>query len=250
MKRYLPILLILCACHQHAANKAPVADSAKIADTLTADDGEYELPETLSYIPQGFIMDTTDDNDSTLGLDVHLIYAYPVDNPALKEMVTQMIDTTWDNARHEAKKNDDPEVDALPATLNVHPVRIFENDQMVSIKYIITSSAVGGGRVYGYYQSINFNKKTGKRISLDDYFDFTSDSSLIINVLEKEFADLSEESSENPWDFYQPEKMDFNVLQDSVSFNFGAYALGARGSSFYYKVNKKELTKMIRTSYR
>lgn len=261
--KYIPLLVIavlLLACHaKHPSVKhsqVSKVDSIKPADSLKSDTVDGWIG-TIDSTHAGFKMDSVSSLNKALNLSISLVYAYPQDDSQgiYKRLVYHTIDTALNAFKKELtayiKKEPSSDLPGLPNDFEALPVNFYEDNNIVSVRFIISSST-GATVLISELASINFDKRTHKAFSVKDYFDFKTreDSSLIINILEAAYSGLSKESTQrNLWDFYYIDGIDFNIKRDSISFNFSDYTLGQGPSMTAYKVSKERLKSLIRPGY-
>jgi hypothetical protein len=241
--KYLLLMLLtagLFGCEQ----PAPVTIVEK--EDSTEQDGT--ILQDVS-IPAGIKTDTTSHNDKELNL--YIIYAYPTD--AAESGFMQQLYLAIDTSLTVFKKTILPGDDGVN-TFDATPINYYNDDHIVSIRYIFSS--MNAGAVHGVtgMQSFNYDKHRNQPITRDDYFKFATkaDTNRIIKILDEEFLELRESVTleNNGWEFYGLSHLDFNIRKDSVCFNFGDYQLGQGPGMLEYRVAKSRLGGLIREGYR
>jgi hypothetical protein len=253
-------LLFGCPRAAPSANRQTEFDST----VMIVEEPLFEVPVTSDLkIPPGILTDSILYFDSTLNLQVTRIYAYTVDTSqsAYKRQAYVMIDSIFlrfeKQVKEYAKEYGGPAAKshyASPYMFDATPVNYYQDDRVVSIRYIVSTKTAGAVRDISGLLSVNYDKKTKNRITVDNYYSFKNrtDSNLIVSVLDKSFAIFREyqRTSHTPWIFYGIDHLDFNIRKDSVCFNFPSYILGQGHSLLEYEVHKSELSGVINPDYR
>jgi len=240
-------LLLIC-CHPKDIGKHPTD-----TDSTANDD-----------IPANFKIDTIAYKDTTYHLAVDIAYAYPKDDAAgaYKSLVTSTIDSALNDFKNEIRKvwdkegedEDKSDFDGLwYNTFDAGPAFCYSDDKTISTSFAIGYSHAGAVHPFYYVHSINFDKRTQKVITVNDYFQFKTkaDSNLIIHALDAEYVDLRKElKNENAWEFYGLKDITFGILKDSLVFSFADYQLGQGPSMMNCKIGKQQLISLIQAPYK
>ncbi len=253
MKIYLlaACSLLLICCHPKTTHQTAAAtDSTSMA-------------VNTDIIPN-FKVDSISYQDTSYHLAVDITYAYPKEdaNGIYKSLVTSTIDSALNDFKKEIitswKENgedeDKSDFDGLSYnTFDGKPIDCYSDDKIISTSLILGS--MHGGAVHGYSGvfCINFDKRTQKAITRNDYFQFKTkaDSNLIIHALDENYIELRQQlNNNNPWEFYGMERLSFNIEKDSVVFNFADNQLGQGISIENCKVSKQRLISLIREPYK
>ncbi len=128
---------------------------------------------------------------------------------------------------------------------NAELVSYYKDNTLISALFRIVYFHAGAAHPMTQYQSFNYNVKTMKEISFEDYFlvkdklDTMQITQLITENINRDGISLS--SLKN---------IDFNVENNTISFNFDTYELVVYAEgTIRTKVKKKLLQKFIRKSY-
>lgn len=263
MKNFLLLLLnvMLFSCQQttHAPATLPKADTTQVADNEEAENNGHLQKDMI--IPEGIKTDTLKNFDSTLAFDVSVIYAYPTDasQTTYRELLHKAIDPELKkfqlSVAKAIKEEGGPESAlqaAIPNYFDASPCNYYQDDKIVSIRYILSNMTAGAVHPVSWIVSVNYDKQNKKPITLHDYFKFESkrDTDLIINLLDEEFEDLRDHAPlDSPWQFYGMDHLDFHIRKDAVYFNFADYQLGQGPSMMEYAIKKSKLANLIQPEY-
>lgn len=100
----------------------------------------------------------------------------------------------------------------------------FEDSNYVSFCFMISSYSAGSAHGMHEYETFNFEKASGKRISFNDLFEVkTSEDSVLMCDL------ITESIGIGKLDHISVYEYDFNLNEDYVVFNFDAYEVGPYG---------------------
>jgi len=268
MKFFLyPILLpILIGCI-NSNTKPNQGKSKKIVETRnydttkSANTEQPQLnPQSTDVVPKGFSADTLNRIEKLLNLNTSIVYLYLSDTSQikLKYIVYKTINAKLKEFKKElskTSKNEQNQLDSeydLPNIFDAFYDSYYEDNKIVSIRYIISFSYSGGVHPFTEYASINYDKETQRLFSFKDYFNIQTpkDSLLILAPLEKDFGEFSEVlANRNLWDFYNLNDGNFSIQKDSISFNFNDYAIGQGPSMLDCKISKRELKNIIKSNY-
>lgn len=259
----LPIAIWLFACNNgHRTPDKPISHTPAI-DTTThsaseneGDDEPLGIAED-AYVPPGFRLDTVHAVDSALQLDIAVIHAVTADK-RYNDLVNSAVDTALQEFRKDLASGP---LDAEPNPLlgedglnrfEAFPLNYYQDQRMVSVRYAVSVNTSGAAHPIRYFKTVSYDKESEQSIKVNDYFNIksSSDSSLLIRLMDREFKELREHSSNDPWSFYGLSRIDFFITKDAVVFNFAHYALGQGPSLVGYKVNKQELISVINPRYR
>jgi hypothetical protein len=205
------------------------------------------VTDTLPNVP----VDTVSYKDSSLNITIKI--AYPNSIPQYKELVKTVLDTALAEFKNDVAKNTEEVSTDAPNSFYAGPDTFYEDDKIVSTRFVISVYFSGGAHSISKYLSINYDKRKKKQIFVADYFSFKTnkDSSLITGMLERDYSFYSEHTSDGDlWNFYRVSHIDFNISKDSLSFNFSDYELGQGPTLADSKVSKRELGSVIRSAYR
>jgi hypothetical protein len=258
----IAIWLFGCNAKQPAGQQAAAGKQVIVNIGDSSEEPDYSGIEPDAVIPAGIRIDSIQYMDSTRFLAVDIKYAYPADGAmdAYKQLLTRSIDTMLQTFKHSLDSmgeeyKPDPETAFEPLQHHefaVSPINFYQDANIVSIRFCISETTAGATHSMNYLASVNYDKRTQKLFSGSDYFNIktSSDSNLLISLLDKSFRDLREGATDNPWTFYGLSHVDFNVTNSTVTFNFADNALGQGPSMIDCKVNKPELISLINSSYR
>ncbi|MVT45061.1 hypothetical protein GO495_31025 [Chitinophaga oryziterrae] len=260
---FLYLAILLSACHTKtiiAKKNQPVQ-----ADTTHTNNEEDSFDYNImikgdSALPKGFAVDSVSFQDSRLQITADLMYAYPPSLSAYKQLVARTIDTAFKEFKTSIEKSiKESTAETLSLSedeytqFSVEPLNFYQDDNIVSLRFIISMYTPGAAHAISELRSVNFDKRTSKLFKANDFFTFktSEDSSLLIKIFNRRFDNLEENLAEgNPWKFYNISDIDFNLTGDTICFNFSDYALGQGPSMMNYKVSKKELVSIINPQYR
>lgn len=236
MKYFIPIVLaaLLFGCQGADVVEKEVQDGSVRKDMI---------------VPAGVKTDTSRHTEPALQL--YIVYAHPTD--ASEAGFMQLFAGAVDSALI-AFKNTIAHAPGLMNHFEVTPANYYNDDRMVSIRYIFSTMHAGADQGMADMLSFNYDKQRNQPITWDDYFNISTkaDSNLIVKILDEEFLELRESMSleDNGWAYYGLGRVDFNIRKDTVCFNFAAYQLGQGPDMMEYRVAKSRLGRLIRPVYR
>ncbi|MBV8255141.1 MAG: hypothetical protein JO154_21240 [Chitinophaga sp.] len=241
-------LLLIC-CHPKQSG-----DSSTVVDSTIA----------VNDISANFKIDTISYQDTAYHLAVDIAYAYPKDDASgvYKSLVTSTIDSALADFKNEIRKiwkeegedEDKSNFDGLSHNMfDAAPATCYSDDNIISTSFSIGISHAGAVHGFNGVHSINFDKRSQKVITFNDYFRIktTTDSVLILLALDEAFGGLRKElKPNNSWEFYGLNDSNFGILKDSLVFNFSDYQLGQGPSMTNCKVSKHQLISLIQAPYK
>ncbi|OYU84102.1 MAG: hypothetical protein CFE24_08170 [Flavobacterium sp. BFFFF2] len=123
---------------------------------------------------------------------------------------------------------------------------IFDNKFIISYNFI--NSQYIGGTAHGIsrFKSYNYDLKKGKFINFNDYFHLKSDadSTYLLSAITKRINRKGVEVN-------TLERIKFNILKDSISFNFDNYEIASYSEGLIQaKISKNEIGRLINSNYR
>ncbi|MEL6134332.1 MAG: hypothetical protein AAFR59_13295, partial [Bacteroidota bacterium] len=220
-----------CVPDQQATHQPTVPSEHNIFSDSTSDKPPLQLIEVLT-IPTGFSIDSIQYVD-----EGHKI-SYQMEIPVSKypghqrwidmklDEVKKELEARADRATTHLKKSlsDDPlRLEAALArgySFDLHPQSVYQDALCVSLRFLGTWYE-GGPHGLSQYYTFNFDPRTETEVQFETYFQLISaqDSQQFIALVNKGFQNPNLALEE----FYP---FDFNIEQDSVSFNFDTYELG------------------------
>ncbi len=261
------LTIILFGCNnsntKSTVDKSNKADTVKITDTTNRAKTEHSqiAPQTSATLPKEFSADTINRKDTSLNFNTDIVYLYLKDTTQikLKQLVYKIINSKLQEFKKQlskpAKDKANPlNADAdLPSSFEAFYDNYYEDNNIASIRYIISVYFSGGVHPFAEYVSINYDKKTKKIFSSKDYLNVktSKDTLLILTPLEKAFGLLSENlANGNLWGFYKLNDDNFTITKDSISFNFSDYAIGQGPSMLDCKISRNEIKNIVKLNYR
>jgi len=243
------IVLIFQACSEENTSgtsfDSASADSTPVANVAGDSDMTATSVEWKRNVPEGFSLDTINYFDSTKVAEIDILL--PVSG----------IKTLDDRMRREAEsrkkeflkdivgEGDSGMEFGSGSSFFMEINSIYATDSIISYCFHVSVYSANAAHPFNSYYSYNYNRITGKEITFNDYFDIRSreDTIFLINLLTKIIA-IEGVSVDEVKD------MDFNLRQDTVSFNFDDYEIASYAIGVIEApIAKKELTPVIKKEY-
>jgi hypothetical protein len=141
---------------------------------------------------------------------------------------------------------DDGKMSELFSDYNCGLLSLFEDKKFIS--YSFTNSQYFAGAAHGMtrYISYNYELKRNKLVIFNEFFNLKSekDSIFLMNLMTRRIA--LENVEVNTF-----ENMDFNLTNDSISFNFDDYEIASYAEgAIQVKIGKNEIANLINKNYR
>lgn len=227
MKTIAHILIVIgllgCGQGESKLNDQTHSQDSALHKTEIVRHSTDDLVPTLN-LPEGFRLDTIQTNDTARNLSIFI--SIPVsgikllDKVVFDEIEKQKDDFT--RSLDEMIKEDKGILSSINSGFQAEPVSVYKDSKVTSILYIISYYHGGAAHPMTMYYSFNFDSKTQKRISFSDYF-------IVKNSADTAFmTDIITEAVGREGVFVSGLKdIDFNIEQDTISFNFDDYEIAS-----------------------
>ncbi len=251
MKTIITILsiLFLFSCRQEQSeieNKQDKksSDSTEIDTTLITEGIKID-----AKLPSGIKLDSIKHYDKQRNTQF-LLY-FPITNiisldTGIKNELLRQKDDFIKNVDEMRKENGDDFISSLTNEFTAVPISIFKNQKLTSYLFGISFYHSGAPHPVSFYYSYNFDNDKQTKIIFKDYFKITSKADtayycdLITKAINRDGISVGEIKN-----------IDFNIEQDTISFNFDVYEIGSYADGIMQgRVEKKKLFNRIKTTYR
>jgi len=121
-------------------------------------------------------------------------------------------------------------------------ISVYEDKKFISYSFVNSQYFTGAAHGMTRYRSYNYDLATNRFINFNDYFNFKSvkDSVFLMNLMTRRIAREGVEVK-------TLRDMDFNLEEDSISFNFDDYEIASYAEGpIRVKIGRKEIAKLIR----
>lgn len=228
------LALILFGCRENQSNATATTanqslDTVAKPETIQSERSVYYSTTVdrnlkafiASSIPAGIHLDSIVSLDYSKHASVYFIYPVGPNkriNQTIKTFATQQV-----NEFSESVYSEIQEEKAITSDLQFVPEAIFQNEKLTSYRFFTSSYMEGTPHPNSEYYSFTFVNQSGKLMSFSDVFQLSgkADTLQLIALINEQI--------------YQPEltplttlkDIDFNVMSDGISFNFGPYDIGS-----------------------
>jgi|SRR5579871_3047120 len=240
----LLIFSLILSCNEHHSKSNKNDNNVKNKPNEDSAFTELHVMDSLK-LPTGFYLDTIYKFDKKRNAEIQII----LPNSIAKTNYDSEITIYFKKKVHEFIVSQDQingnssMSNSMQSSFVVRPICVYKDLNLLSYCFLI-SNDLGMAHPVDEYYSFNFDLKKKKRIFFFDLFKFKSKSdsvflfSNIRDAIYKANPDVDKEFIE----FRKLYNIDFNVEQDSISFNFDDYEIGDYGLGIIRaKVSKKKL---------
>lgn len=251
MKTLTHILIVfgLLGCGQverknndHTSNK----DSLLIEKEIVRHSIEDIVPSL--YLPDGFQLDTIQKNDTARNLSIFILIPISginqIDKIVFEEIDKQKKD--FIESLDKMIREDNRILSSVNSDFQAEPISIYKDNKVTSILFIVSYYHGGAAHPMTMYYSFNFDNKTQQRIFFSDYF-------FIKNKIDTSFMTDQITKSIGREGIYITElnDIDFNIEQDTISFNFDDYEIVSYAEGIIQgRIQKHKLNDKIKPIYR
>jgi hypothetical protein len=241
------MMALLCACGNDIKNPAPVSkqDSLEKPDTIRGKD-----ISSHPSIPDDIVLDTISIKPTIhhVGIDVTMPVISPKDWP----WVYNQLDSIKKYSMQEFKEtvNDDTVYEENQTlygfSLWVGPRSVYKTDSIISIVMENSMGSTGFPSSFGY-TTINFDRRTRKKIEFADYFvlDTPADSTALSTIISLIGYNQDPIGVKKYWELYG--EMNFAFDKENVYFCFDKGHLFSSGITAF---RKKYISHLIRKEFR
>ena len=245
---YIIVVIGLLGCGQRGANSEVTnqRDSSSTEKIIV----RYNIEDLIPPInlPEGFRLDTIQKIDSTKNVSIFIFLPVSgidqIDKVVFDDIQKQKDD--FIESLDEMIKEDERILGTVNSDFQAEPISVFKDDKVTSYLFIVSYYQAGAAHPMTMYYSLNFDNKTLKRISFSDYFlvesknDTTQLTDLITRSIGEDGIFVTTLSD-----------IDFNIEQDTISFNFDDYEIASYAAGIIQgRVHRNQLDNKIRTMYR
>ncbi|NUY82348.1 DUF3298 domain-containing protein [Flavobacterium sp. MAH-1] len=198
-------------------------------------------------IPEGFSIDTISFSDESKRLETEIILPISgireFDNSVKNEILCRR--SSFINELTKRIKDDNGGVSVIGSSFTAELVSIFRSKNLISYCFRISDYVGGNVHPMDIYYSMNYNFKTNKHISFNDYFNIRTkkDTLFLTQTITKTINEetILVENLKN---------LDFNIERDSISFNYDDYEIASYAFGLIRaKISKQELKSKINDNY-
>lgn len=246
---HILIIFVLFGCsqverknHNQTSNRASLLIDNKIVQN------SIESIVHPIKLPYGFRLDTIQKNDKARNLS--LFISLPVSNISqIDQIVFEEINNQKDDfieSLDEMIKNDNRILTSINSDFQAEPISVYKDTKVTSILFVITYYHGGAVHPITMYYSFNFDNITKQRIFFSDYFVIKNkvDTSYMTNQITKSIG----REGVNVTDLNE---IDFNIEQDTISFNFDDYEIASYAEGIIRgRIQKNKLNDKIKIIYR
>ncbi len=235
MKALLP-LLIITICWSSGRNHNPIKDQLSL-QTL----------KELKVFPHEISVDTIDTYDSVRNLKIYV--EIPISGIA---KLDSAVDSHILNQRDQFLEKLDQMISNDPIMLNTissmfttELVSVYNDDHLTSYCFAIDYYTAGAAHGKRTYNSFNYDLSDGEQISFENYFEVRSKEDTLF------FLEMISNNLNNEWlSLSDLKTIDFNIEQDTISFNFGDYEIGPYSAgSPRVKIHRRHLENKTNSRY-
>ena len=241
MKKLIAVLLVVCFCKCSCPNSESSVienvDSLEWISMLTNEDAIYPPMQ----VPEGFVLDTFQQFDNTKKMGIFIVM--PVSD---REEINSVV-----KAEIEAQKNQfiaelGEVIEGFVSEFYLVPLSIYKDEKIISFSFVMSYYHAGAAHPVSFYQSFNFDAKTQQPIDFDNYFLVKTKADTAF------FTDIITKSIHREGVFLDKlYNLDFNIEQDTISFNFDDYEIACYAEGLIQgRIHKKALSDKIRPNYR
>jgi hypothetical protein len=240
-------LVQLCGCSGETDSVTNLPDSIAVPDSVEKTiEAPIDTSEFHMEIPKGFSLDTIVYFDSLKIADIDILLPLS----GIKELDDRIAEEA-NKRKTEFLKNldltyDPKEADPMHSWFDMSVNSIYESETIISYRFCVGIYDSYAAHPLCDFYSYNYNRKTGKEITFQNYFDVQepSDTSLILNLINTGIGMPEVQCNEI-------KNIDFNVRRDTISFNFDDYEISDYAHGMIEApVDKKQLISLIRIQYR
>ncbi len=219
------------------------------SDSITVDTSLIsEGIKINAKFPFGIKMDSIKHYDKQRNTQF-LLY-FPVSNiitldTGIKNELIRQKDGFIKNVDEVRKEYGDEFISSLTNEFTAIPISVFKNQKLISYLFGISFYHSGAPHPVSFYYSYNFDNEKHKKIIFSDYFKISSkaDTTYYCNLITKAI-------NRDGICVGEIKNIDFNVEQDTISFNFDDYEIGSYGDgTMQGRLVKKKLLNRIKTKY-
>jgi hypothetical protein len=169
--------------------------------------------------------------DSIIIKDEKLQITYDIDIPIFKSdsiftsIIQNKVQTHKKQFTHRVAEliaEDSTMLNSVGSFFSASPASIYEDSSITSVCYIFSTYFAGNVHGLTIYTSLNFDRKLKCLIDFENYFTLSSHLDSIT------MKDLINKAINRPSvGINKIHKMDFSLIKDSISFNFGDYEIAS-----------------------
>lgn len=224
--------LVGCGSQNNPSSSSELSHSTNDSSTQI-NSSQSDLPVTYSttvsrnlkvFIPRNLPADIQLDSIVKLDYSKHasVYFIYPIGrnkkiNEQIKRFATKEVSEFWN-----AVSSNTPEEHAITSDLQYVPESIFENTTLTSYCFYASTYFEETAHPNSEFYSFTFENKSGRLLGFSDIFNLkTKQDTLQLIALINEQIYVPDVTPLTTLD-----DIDFNIMEEGISFNFGPYDIG------------------------